>query len=51
MFQHFRYFFARFLFLRARDLELGIRQIEEHVAPLARLDAAQTIVDEVYKLI
>ena len=28
-----------------------IRQIEEHVAPLARLDAAQTIVDEVYKLI
>ena len=28
-----------------------IRQIERNVAPLARLDAAQTIVDEVYKLI
>ena len=28
-----------------------IRQIEENVAPLARLDAAQTIVDEVYKLV
>ena len=28
-----------------------IRQIEGNVAPLARLDAAQTIVDEVYKLI
>ena len=28
-----------------------IREIEKNVAPLARLDAAQTIVDEVYKLI
>ena len=28
-----------------------IRQIEANVAPLARLDAAQTIVDEVYKLV
>ncbi len=28
-----------------------IREIERNVAPLARLDAAQTIVDEVYKLI
>ncbi len=28
-----------------------IRQIESNVAPLARLDAAQTIVDEVYKLV
>lgn len=33
-----------------RDEE-RIRQIEANVAPLARLDAAQTIVDEVYKLI
>ena len=31
--------------------EARIRQIECNVAPLARLDAAQTIVDEVYKLI
>ena len=31
--------------------EARIRQIESNVAPLARLDAAQTIVDEVYKLI
>ncbi len=31
--------------------EERIRQIERNVAPLARLDAAQTIVDEVYKLI
>jgi len=31
--------------------EARIRQIERNVAPLARLDAAQTIVDEVYKLI
>ena len=31
--------------------EERIRQIEHNVAPLARLDAAQTIVDEVYKLI
>ena len=28
-----------------------IAQIEKNVAPLARLDAAQTIVDEVYKLV
>jgi UDP-N-acetylglucosamine--N-acetylmuramyl-(pentapeptide) pyrophosphoryl-undecaprenol N-acetylglucosamine transferase len=33
-----------------RDPE-RIRQIEANVAPLARLDAAQTIVDEVYKLV
>ena len=31
--------------------EARIREIERNVAPLARLDAAQTIVDEVYKLI
>ena len=31
--------------------EARIQQIERNVAPLARLDAAQTIVDEVYKLI
>ena len=31
--------------------EARIAQIERNVAPLARLDAAQTIVDEVYKLI
>ena len=31
--------------------EARIRQIESNVAPLARLNAAQTIVDEVYKLI
>ena len=28
-----------------------IRRIERNVAPLARLDAAQTIIDEVYKLV
>ena len=33
-----------------RDPE-RIAQIEANVAPLARLDAAQTIVDEVYKLV
>ena len=33
-----------------RDEE-RIRTIEKNVAPLARLDAAQTIVDEVYKLV
>ena len=31
--------------------EARIREIERNVTPLARLDAAQTIVDEVYKLI
>ena len=31
--------------------EARIREIERNVAPLARLHAAQTIVDEVYKLI
>ena len=31
--------------------EARIRAIERNVAPLARLDAAQTIVDEVYKLV
>lgn len=31
--------------------EDAIRSIEKNVAPLARLDAAQTIVDEIYKLI
>ena len=31
--------------------EARIHEIERNVAPLARLDAAQTIVDEVYKLI
>jgi len=31
--------------------EARIREIERNVAPLARLDAAQTIVDEVYKLV
>ena len=31
--------------------EARIREIERNVAPLARLDAAQTIVEEVYKLI
>ena len=31
--------------------ETRIREIERNVAPLARLDAAQTIVEEVYKLI
>ena len=31
--------------------EARIRQIEQNVAPLARLDAAQTIIDEVYKLV
>lgn len=33
-----------------RDEE-RIKRIEKNVAPLARLDAAQTIVDEVYKLV
>ncbi|MCR4860314.1 MAG: UDP-N-acetylglucosamine--N-acetylmuramyl-(pentapeptide) pyrophosphoryl-undecaprenol N-acetylglucosamine transferase [Bacteroidales bacterium] len=33
-----------------RDEE-RIRQISRNVAPLARLDAAQTIIDEVYKLV
>ncbi len=33
-----------------RDEE-RIRRIERNVAPLARLDAAQTIIDEVYKLV
>ena len=31
--------------------EVRIRTIERNVAPLARLDAAQTIMDEVYKLV
>ena len=31
--------------------EARIREIERNVAPLARLDAAQTIIDEVYKLV
>ena len=31
--------------------EARIRAIERNVAPLARLDAAQTIIDEVYKLV
>jgi len=31
--------------------EVRIRTIERNVAPLARLDAAQTIIDEVYKLV
>lgn len=31
--------------------EEAIKTIEKNVAPLARLDAAQTIVDEIYKLI
>ncbi|MBR5724996.1 MAG: UDP-N-acetylglucosamine--N-acetylmuramyl-(pentapeptide) pyrophosphoryl-undecaprenol N-acetylglucosamine transferase [Bacteroidales bacterium] len=31
--------------------EARIRTLERNVAPLARLDAAQTIVDEVYKLV
>ena len=31
--------------------EARIREIERNIAPLARLDAAQTIVDEVYKLV
>lgn len=31
--------------------ETRIREIEKNVAPLAKLDAAQTIVDEVYRLV
>lgn len=41
------------LFPTAMELihdEKKIREIEKNVAPLARLDAAETIVDEIYKL-
>ena len=31
--------------------ETLIHEIEHNIAPLARLDAAQTIIDEVYKLV
>ena len=42
------------LFPTAMELihdEKKIREIEKNVAPLARLDAAETIVDEIYKLV